>query len=86
MEITSKDITKYRIELSAEIQKALLVIGWTQSELAEKYGRHVKNEPYSRARICQIVKCNRGQEESAEALLFWLNGEVKSAAGGTFAN
>ncbi len=77
-EITSQDVAKLRVDLSADIQKAMIALGWNQSKLAEKYGRVRRKEPYTRARISQIVKCNVGQEKPAEDLLSWLNKQVEN--------
>jgi len=87
MGITIDDIKEFRVDTSYKIRKALLALKWSQSELAEKYGRHVQGKPYTRARISQLVNCNAGVERPASALLEWLNGQkTESAASGTFSN
>ena len=71
-EITSKDILKYRNELSTGIKNILIDLEWSQVDLAEKYGNHRQNEPYTKARMSQLVNCYRGEEKKAEELLKWL--------------
>jgi hypothetical protein len=87
MSITIDDIKEFRLDTSHQIKKLLLALKWNQSELAEKYGRHIQGKPYTRARISQLVNCNAGVETPASALLEWLNGQkTRSASGGTFSN
>ncbi len=77
-ETTLRDINHFRIDLSAEIKKAMSDLGWNNTKLAHEYGIHKKNSEYSKGTITPLVNVWAGKEKLATEMLEFLKLEIAS--------
>ena len=70
--ITVEDLRKLRIDLSYKLNTALANLKWDRMKLAEQYGLHMQNSEYSKGRISQLIRVNKGEEENSQKLLDWM--------------
>lgn len=76
MSINIQDIKCFRIDLRAEIEKAMAKLGWRQVDVAKHYGIHRQGKAYSRGTINQLVRVWAGKEELSSELLAFLKEKV----------
>jgi len=76
-DITIEDIKCFRIDLSAEIKKALAKLDWNQSKLAVEYGLHRQGKPYTLGNMTPLVHVWAGKEVLSSELLAYLNEKIE---------
>ena len=79
--VAVEDLKKLRIRLSYNLNTALENLKWDRMKLAEEYGHHMQSKEYTKGRISQLMKVNKGEEENSEKMFKWMNEQIKEQNG-----